>query len=50
MKPPVVRDVGDLLYIQLSASVDDALAAETEARRQSLSELLAPILVPQPAR
>ncbi len=50
VNPPVVHDVGDLLYIQLSASVDDALAPDTEARRHALTELLEPILVPQPAR
>jgi len=49
VKPPVVHDVGDLLYVQLSASIDDALAPETEARRQALIELLTPIIVPQPA-
>jgi hypothetical protein len=41
-----VHDVGDLLYVQLSASVDDALAPETEARRQAFIELLKPIIVP----
>ncbi|MBV8760180.1 MAG: hypothetical protein JO257_23005 [Deltaproteobacteria bacterium] len=40
VKPAVVHDVGDLLYVQLSASVDDALAPETEARRQAFTELL----------
>ena len=49
VKPPVVHDVGDLLYIiQLSSSVEDALAPETEARRQALVALLNPIIVPQP--
>ncbi|MBK9036209.1 MAG: hypothetical protein IPL61_34025 [Myxococcales bacterium] len=46
VQPPVVHDVGDLLYLQLSASVADALAPETEARRRALAELLAPITVP----
>ncbi|NVB84751.1 MAG: hypothetical protein HOV81_40655, partial [Kofleriaceae bacterium] len=41
-------DVGDLLYIQLSASVDDALAEEAQARRRVLIELLTPIIVPLP--
>lgn len=50
VKPPVVHDVGDLLYIQLSASVEDALAPETEARRQALIALLEPIIVPLPER
>jgi hypothetical protein len=48
VKPPVVHDVGDLLYVQLSSSVEDALAPETEARRQALVELLGPIIVPPP--
>lgn len=48
VKPAVVHDVGDLLYIQLSASVDDALTDETQARRRALIELLAPIIVPLP--
>ena len=46
VQPPVVHDLGDLLYLQLSASVEDALAPETEARRRALAELLAPITVP----
>ncbi len=44
--PPVVHDVGDLLYVQLSATVADALAPATEARRRALADLLAPITVP----
>ena len=46
VQPPVVHDLGDLLYLQLSASIDDALAPETEARRRALADLLAPITVP----
>jgi|JI10StandDraft_1071094.scaffolds.fasta_scaffold02295_9 hypothetical protein len=46
VEPPVVHDVGDLLYVQLSATVADALAPATEARRRALAELLAPITVP----
>ena len=46
VQPPVVHDLGDLLYLQLSTSVEDALAPETEARRRALAELLAPITVP----
>ena len=44
--PPVVHDVGDLLYVQLSTTVADALAPATEARRRALADLLAPITVP----
>jgi hypothetical protein len=49
VQPPVVRDVGELLYVQLSASVEEANAPQAEARRQAFIELLAPILVPMPA-
>lgn len=48
VNPPVVHDVGDLLYVQLSASVDDAHSAETEGRRRALIDVLAPIIVPVP--
>jgi hypothetical protein len=47
VQPPVVHDVGDLLYVQLSTNVADALAPETEARRRAFADLLAPITVPQ---
>ena len=46
VQPPVVHDVGDLLYVQLSASVADARTPAAEARRRALAELLAPITVP----
>ena len=44
--PPVVHELGDLLYVQLSATVAEALAPATEARRRALADLLAPITVP----
>lgn len=47
VKPPVVRDVGELLYVQLSERVGDALAPETEVRRRVFAELLAPITMPR---
>lgn len=47
MRPPVIRDIGDLLHLQLSVRVDDALAPETEARCRALTELLDPIGVPR---
>ncbi len=47
VKPPVVRDVGELLYVQLSERVADALAPETEARRRVFADLLAPITMPR---
>jgi hypothetical protein len=40
--PPVMKDVGSLLYIQLSARAEDALAPETLARKRAFWELLAP--------
>jgi hypothetical protein len=49
IQPPVVHDVGELLYVQLSSSVEEANAPATEDRRQAFIELLAPILVPMPA-
>lgn len=45
VQPPVVQDVGELLYVQLSA-LADALAPATAARRGALADLLAPITVP----
>jgi hypothetical protein len=47
VKPPLVREVGDLLYVQLSERVSDALAPETEARRRAFADLLAPITLPR---
>jgi hypothetical protein len=47
VKPPVVREVGELLYVQLSERVADALAPETEARRRVFADLLAPITMPR---
>jgi hypothetical protein len=40
------RDVGDLLYLQLTTSPADAGSAEAEARRSALADLLAPFTVP----
>ena len=47
VRPPVVRDVGELLYVQLSDRAADALSPEAEARRAAFAELLAPITVPR---
>jgi hypothetical protein len=47
VKPPLIRDVGELLYVQLSERVADALAPETEARRRVFADLLAPITMPR---
>ncbi|MEO8840635.1 MAG: hypothetical protein ABI704_03630 [Kofleriaceae bacterium] len=46
VKPPVVRDVGDLLYVQLSERVSDATSEAAKARWQAFADLLAPITVP----
>ncbi len=46
--PPVVRDVGNLWYVQLSERVADSTAPETRARWRAFAELLAPITVSVP--
>lgn len=45
--PPVVRNVGELLYVQMSEHVADALSPEVEARRRAFADLLEPITVPR---
>lgn len=47
VRPPVVRDIGKLIYVQLTERVEDALAPETQARRRAFTDLLAPITVPR---
>jgi hypothetical protein len=46
VQPAILHDVGSLLYVQLSATVDDALTTETEAKRRAFADLLRPIEVP----
>jgi hypothetical protein len=46
VRPPVVRDVGDLLYVQLSERVADATAPATLERWRAFADLLAPITMP----
>nr|MDQ3368888.1 hypothetical protein [Myxococcota bacterium] len=46
VQPPVVRDVGALLYVQLSDGPDTALAPATLARQRAFAELLAGLIVP----
>ncbi|NVB85042.1 MAG: hypothetical protein HOV81_42135 [Kofleriaceae bacterium] len=46
VKPAVVRDVGDLLYIQLTERVSEATSDVAKARYRAFAELLAPITVP----
>jgi len=45
--PDVVRDVGELVYFQLSERVEDAVTAETERKRRAFEELAQPITVPR---
>ncbi|MBK9035928.1 MAG: hypothetical protein IPL61_32545 [Myxococcales bacterium] len=47
--PPIMRDVGRLLYVQLSERAEDALAPEPLARKRAFWELLAPVTVPHQA-
>lgn len=47
VRPPVVREVGELLYLQLSEHAADALSPDAEARHRAFAELLAPITVPR---
>jgi hypothetical protein len=46
VKPPVVRDIGDLLYIQLSERVSEATSDQAKARYRAFVELVAPITMP----
>jgi hypothetical protein len=41
--PAVLRDVGELLYVQLSGEPDSANAPETDAKRRAFAQLLAAI-------
>lgn len=45
VEPTILRDVGSLLYIQLS-SLRDALAPATFAKQQALVTILAPLAIP----
>lgn len=47
VRPPVLRDVGSLLYVQLSERVAAAQSPETQARWRAFLELLEPITVPR---
>lgn len=46
VRPPLVREVGPLLYVQMSERAEDALSPDAEARRRALHLLLAPVVVP----
>lgn len=47
VRPDVVRDVGALVYFQLSERIEDAVTAETERKRRAFEELAAPVTVPR---
>jgi len=46
VNPPVVRDVGNLLYVQLSERIADETADETRRRWRAFVDLVAPITMP----
>lgn len=46
VKPPVVRDIGELLYIQLTERLSEATSDAAKARYRAFAELLAPITMP----
>ena len=46
---PVVREVGDLLYVQLTERVADATSDAAQLRYRAFAELLAPITMPPEA-
>lgn len=47
VRPPVMRDIGTMLYVQLTERVDDAVSAEALERRRVFAELLEPITAPR---
>lgn len=47
VRPPVMRDVGSMLYVQLTERVEDAVSPEALERRRLFAELLEPITVPR---
>jgi hypothetical protein len=47
VQPPVMRDVGELLYLQLSESVADALSSEVTTKRHALTTLMEPLALPR---
>src|SRR5262245_46999699 len=46
VKPPVVREIGELLYVQLSEHPRDALAEPARAKQRAFEDLAAPLVVP----
>lgn len=46
VQPAVLTDVGPLLYVQVSAAIEDALTPATRAKQQQLATLLAPVMIP----
>jgi hypothetical protein len=47
VRPPVMLDIGTMLYVQLTERVDDAVSAEALERRRVFAELLEPIPAPR---
>jgi hypothetical protein len=45
--PAVIRDVGPLVYFQLTEHVSDALSPSTEVKRARFEQLVAPLLPPR---
>jgi hypothetical protein len=50
VQPPVVREVGDLLYLQLSERVSDAESEFARKRWMAFAALVAPIVMPPSVR
>ncbi len=46
VQPALMEQIGDLLYIQLTAWIDDAWTPEMWNKRLKLRQLMEPILVP----
>lgn len=46
VEPAVIRDVGELLYVQLTERVSDATGPEARARYRAFVDLVAPITMP----
>lgn len=47
VRPAVVRDVGSMLYVQLTERVEEAMSPEALERRHAFAALLEPITVPR---
>jgi len=47
VEPAIVRDVGPLVYFQLTERVSDALAPAAEMKRTIFEQLVAPLVPPR---